>query len=430
MADSVVPTPAALRPSGPTRPTAANSPATTPMPAAPPASDPTEFGRVDADGTVYLRAPEGEVIVGQWAAGEPAEGLAFFGRKYDDLVVEVELIATRLAEGRASGEQVDAVVTKVREALAARSFVGDVVALERRCDELHEAAAAQREVAKAAKAAQREQALAARSVLAEEAESLRDSSSWKATTERYAAIVEEWKALPRADRGAEQELWKRISAARTAFDKRRRQHFSELDGQRKEAIAAKREVIARAEALASSTDWQRTGKQLRDLLEEWKKLPRASRSDEDKLWKRFKAAQDAFYAARSAAADAAEDALRVNIPAKEELLVEAEALLPITDLKAAKRTLRSIQDRWEKVGDVPRSDRGRLEGRLRKVEDVIRGQEQEAWSSASGTVATDAFAQALERLQEKRDAAVARGDAAAAADLEAQIASTKALLGG
>lgn len=430
MADSGVPTPAALRPPGPTRPRTSNSPASPPVPAALPASDPTEFGRVDSDGTVYLKAPEGEVVVGQWAAGEPAEGLAFFGRKYDDLVVEVELIATRLAEGRASGEQADAVVTKVREALAARSFVGDVVALERRCDELHEAASAQREVAKAAKAAQREQALAARALLAEEAESLRDSSSWKATTERYAAIVEEWKALPRADRGVEQELWKRISAARTAFDKRRRQHFSELDGQRKEAIAAKRELIARAEALATSTDWQRTGKQLRDLLEEWKRIPRASRSDEDKLWKRFKAAQDAFYAARSAAADAAEDELRVNIPAKEELLVEAEALLPITDLKAAKRTLRAIQDRWEKVGDVPRSDRGRLEGRLRKVEDVIRGQEQEEWSSTSGTVATDAFAQALERLQEKRDAAAARGDAAAAADFDAQIASTKALLGG
>jgi hypothetical protein len=420
MADTGVPTPAALRPTGPPRPAPRSSA---------PATDPTRFGRVDPDGTVYLLAPEGEVAVGQWAAGDPAEGLAFFARKYDDLAVEVDLIAARLADGRASADQAAAVVARVREALAARSFVGDVVALETRCADLETAAEAGREAARAQRAEQRAAALATREALAVEAEALSGSTSWKTTAERYAAIVEEWKALPRGDRTAEQELWKRISSSRTAFDKRRRQHFTEVDAQRKDAIAAKRAVIAKAEALATSTDWQRTTKQLRDLLDEWKALPRASRTDEDKLWRRFKAAQDAFYAARSAAQESAEDALRENIPAKEALLVEAEALLPVTDLAAAKRTLRGIQERWDKVGDVPRADRGRLEGRLRTVEEAVRSQEQSSWSSSRGTSATDAFAEALARLQQKRDAAEARGDAAAVAELEAQIASTRALLG-
>lgn len=420
MADPGVPTPAALRPSGPPRPIA--RPSTT-------ASDPSRFGRVDADGTVYLLAPEGEVVVGQWAAGDPAEGLAFFARKYDDLVVEVDLIATRLGDGRATGDQATAVVARVREALAARSFVGDVAALEARCAALESAAQAERDAARAQRAEQRAAAMATREALAAEAESLSGSTSWKATSERYAAMVEEWKALPRGDRATEQELWKRISTSRTSFDKRRRQHFTEVDAQRKDAIAGKRAVIAKAEALATSTDWQRGTKQFRDLLDEWKALPRASRTDEDKLWRRFKAAQDAFYAARTAAQESAEESLRENIPAKEALLVEAEALLPVTDLAAAKRSMRAIQDRWEKAGDVPRADRGRLEGRLRAVEDTIRAQEQAAWSSSRGTVATDAFAEAVARLQEKRDAAEARGDAATVAELDAQIASTRALLG-
>ena len=136
------------------------------------------------------------------------------------------------------------------------------------------AAEAAKQAARARKAEQREAALVVRRALADEAESLRDSTSWKATTERYAAIVEEWKALPRGDRGAEQELWQRISAARTAFDKRRRAHFSELDGQRKDALTRKRELIAQAEALSTSTDWQRTSKQLRDLMADWKNAPR------------------------------------------------------------------------------------------------------------------------------------------------------------
>lgn len=425
MADNGVPTPAALRPPTPAslRPAAGPpAPAVVPSPS-------LAHGRVDPDGTVYLRAPEGEIVVGQWAAGDPAEGLAFFARKYDDLVVEVDLIAVRLGDGRASADQADAVVARVREALAARSFVGDVLALEAKCDTLAAAAGIAREQAKARRAEERAAALAARETLATEAESLAQSSAWKATTERYAAIVEEWKALPRGDRASEQDLWKRISSARTTFDKRRRAHFSEMDAQRKDIIARKRAIIERAEGLATSTDWQRTSKSLRDLLDEWKGLARASRSDEEKLWKRFKAAQDAFYEARTAAQVASEEELRVNVPVKEALLVEAEALLPVTDLAAAKRALRGIQDRWDRSGDVPRSDRARLEGRLKKVEDVIRSQQDAAWSRSAGTVATDAFTQALERLQAKRDAAEARGDAAAASELDAQIASTRALMG-
>jgi hypothetical protein len=101
----------------------------------------------------------------------------------------------------------------------------------------------------------------------------------------------------------------------------------------------------------------------------------------------------------------------------------------VSDLKAAKSSLRSIQDRWDKAGDLPKSDRDRLESRLRTVEDTIRGAETKAWESTTTTVATDAFTQALARLEEKRDAAVSRGDAKAAADLGEQIASTRRLMG-
>ena len=412
MPDSVVPTPAALRP-----------------PAAMGSSDPSKFGRVEADGTVILRAPEGEVIVGQWAAGEPAAGLAFFGRKYDDLVVEIDLIERRLAEHRTAPEQAEVVLVRVREGLAQRSFVGDVAALESRCDRLAAAIESAKQEARARKAEQREAALATRRALADESEALRDSTSWRATTERYAAIVEEWKALPRGDRTSEQDLWQRISAARTSFDKRRRLHFAELDTQRKDAISRKRELIATAEALSVSTDWQKTSKQLRDLMVEWKAAPRASRADEDKLWKRFKAAQDAFYAARTASEDAEQESLRPNVAAKDALATEAEALLPITDLKAAKASLRSIQDRWDKAGDLPRPERDRIEARLKRVEEAIRSAESDAWKTSSGGVATDAFTEALERLQKKRDAAAKRGDDAAASALDEQIASTRALMG-
>jgi hypothetical protein len=417
MSEGGVPTPAALRP-----------------PALATSSDPSKFGRVESDGTVILQAPEGEVVVGQWAAGEPAAGLAFFGRKYDDLVVEIDLIDKRLADHRAPAEQAEAVLVRVREALAARSFVGDVQALTDRCDRLAAAVQEERAQARARKAEQREAALASRRGLADEAESLRESTSWRATTERYAAIVEEWKVLPRGDRSAEQELWQRISVARTAFDKRRRTHFAELDTQRKSALGRKRELIASAEALSASTDWIGTSKKLRELMTDWKNAPRASRVEEDKLWKRFKAAQDAFYAARVASEEAEQEALRANLPAKEALVAEAEALLPVGDVKSAKSALRSIQDRYDKAGDLPRPDRDRLDGRLKKVEDAVRKVEADAWQRTNPTTmarvesTANAFTDAVARLEAQRDAAEAAGNAAKVDELEVSIANTMALL--
>lgn len=422
------PTPSSPSPVGPTPPRVP-TPGALRSPAAAPASDATRFGRVEADGTVILLAPEGEVVVGQWAAGEPSAGLAFFARKYDDLVVEIDLIERRLREHRAPADQAQAVLDRVREALVARSFVGDVAALETRCATLEGLIGEERERAAARKAEQRERAMARRAELATEAEALADSTNWRGTSERYAAIVDEWKALPRADRGAEQELWSRISTSRTAFDKRRRAHFTEVESNRKSAISVKRDLIARAEALSVSTDWVATSRKLRDLMTEWKAAPRASRTDEDKLWKRFKGAQDAFYAARVAAEDAEQETLKVNVPAKEALVVEAEALVPVTDLKAAKAALRGIQDRWEKAGDLPKADRDRLERRLHAVEDAVRKQESDAWEKSAGTGGSNAFEQALSRLEDKHAAAVAKGDTATASALEAQIASTKALLG-
>lgn len=409
-----IPTPAALRP--PQRVVVGDS---------------SSFGRVDPDGTVYLKAPEGEVVVGQFAAGSPEEGLAFFARKYADLMVEIDLAITRLKDGRATAESGQQALTRVSEALAARSFVGDVALLEARCAEVRTLIDQARSAAKERKDQERQATLAARTALVDEAERLATSTAWRVTTERFAAIVEEWKTLPRGDRSTEQEMWKRLSGARATFDKARRAHFATLDVQRKEAMSVKRDLIAQAEKLATSADFGPTSRKFRDLLEQWKKAPRGSRGDEDKLWKRFKAAQDTFYAAMKAADSAKDAALAANVPAKEELVAQAEALLPPgEDLARGKSALRAIHQKWDAIGDVPRSDRARLEARLKKVEDAYRNAEREKWNESSSRLepAAQAFSDALERLQQQLESARESGNQARVTELENSIASTRALL--
>jgi hypothetical protein len=399
-----------------------------------PPSDPARWGRIGDDGTAYLQMPDGDVVVGQWAAGTHAEGLAYFGRKYDDLVVEVDLARFRLTEGRASAEQAAATSAHVRATLAEPTCIGDIPGLLSLCDELDALVDEHRSADRERRKAQKEEARLAREALVEEAERLATSTSWKSTRDRFAAILEEWKSAPRVDRSVEQALWKRFSAARSSFDKARRTHFTRREIERKEAVATKEALIKEATALQESTDWSGTTREYRRLMDRWKTAGHAGRTVEDALWQRFRAAQDVFFAARDAATSERDGEQQANLAAKIALVEEAEKLLPITDPNSAKKALRSLSERWEAIGHVPRQDRDRIEGRLRKVEDAIRKSEQDQWkrsnpeSRARAEDTTAKFEDALQRAEKKRDDARARGDESAAKAAESTIEQTRALL--
>ena len=114
-------------------------------------------------------------------------------------------------------------------------------------------------------------------------------------------------------------------------------------------------------------------------MREWKAAGPAPRDVDDALWKRFRGAQDTFFGARDAANAELDKEFAANAEVKEALLVEAEALLPVTDLEAAKTAFRDIAERWDAAGKVPRDRMKELEGRIRKVEQAIRGVEDEQW---------------------------------------------------
>ena len=72
-------------------------------------------------------------------------------------------------------------------------------------------------------------------------------------------------------------------------------------------------IVVEAEALSTSKDWGPTAGAFKRLMQDWKRAGRASRADDDALWKRFKAAQDAFFNAKDEVVAAAED-LRELLP--------------------------------------------------------------------------------------------------------------------
>ncbi len=392
------------------------------------------FGRVDDSGTVFLRLPDGsERAVGQWAAGEPEKALTHYATKYADLVTEIDLAATRLADDRSTPAAAEGTVKKVRGALAEPAFVGDLSALVARVGQLDVLINVKKVALAEQKAENKEKALAARTELAEEAEKLADSQSWRATHERFTEMVEQWKQIPRVDKAAENDLWKRLSTSRTAFDKRRRAHYQQLEATRDEAKAAKEKLIKKAEELSTSKDWGRTTKAYRDLMDEWKKAGRAGKSD-DALWARFRAAQDEFFKARNdvnaASRQEEEEALKVKL----ELLEQAEKLVPVTDPKAQRNTLRDIQEKWEKAGHIPRAQIRSVEGRMRKVEEAFRKADQERWKRSNPEPKTRAddtlarFTEAVEKYERALERAQESGDQAAISKAQGQVDNAKAML--
>lgn len=343
-------------------------------------SDWTTFGRVDADGTVYVKTAEGERVVGSWQAGAPEEGLAHFARRFADLVTEVDLTEARLKSGAADAAHSLATIRRIRASLAEAHVVGDLDALAARLDKLTTVAEEKAGEARAARDAARAEALARKTSLVEEAEKLAaESTGWKTAGDRLKEILDEWKTIRGVDKKADGELWKRFAAARDAFTRRRGAHFASLDAQRKEAQTAKEELVAEAEKLKDSTDWASTANRLKDLMTQWKAAPRASKETEQKLWERFRAAQDGFFTQRSEVFSARDNEQRANLERKQTLLAEAEKLDVDGDPRAAQKKLRDIQAQWHEAGRVPREAAAGLERRLRTMDDRVREAMDSAW---------------------------------------------------
>jgi hypothetical protein len=384
----------------------------------------TEWGRIADDGTVFVRTPDGERAIGSWQAGSVEEGLAFYQRRYDDLAAEVAVLEARLPT--ADPKAVAATATKLREALPEASALGDLDALDRRLAAVLEGVEKRYAERAQERAAAAEAAAAAKRELIAEAERLAASDDWRGTGDRFRALVDQWKGIRGVDRKTDAELWEAFSHARREFDRRRRTHFAELDKSREAAAETKQRLVAEAEKLADSTDWAPTARRFKDLMSEWKQAGRAARDVDDALWARFKAAQDGFFAKRSEVFSARDEEFRRNAEAKEALLAEAEQLDPASDLEGARKRLRSIHDRWEKIGKVPRESMGPLEDRLAAVERRVR----DAGSTGRTLTVTESplvvrLRESVAKLEARLERARAAGDDRLANETEQALATQR-----
>ncbi len=362
------------------------------------APDRSAFGRVAPDGVVFVKTPDGEREVGSYPGATASEALAYFARKYDEILASADLLHQRVSQTDISAKDAEESVARLTEQAHEPNAVGDLAALQARVDQICQAVESRKARESEQRAAAREEGRLHREALVAEAEKIaaqpEDKVQWKNSGARMRELLDEWKAHqrsgPRLDRASESAMWQRFSAARNSFDRARRVYFAQLDSQQSEARSAKERLVAEAERLAPSKDWAPTAGAFKKLMDEWRRAGRAGRADDDALWERFRSAQDAFFHAKDAVVAAEEESFRGNLEVKLALLDEAESILPVKDLEQAKASLRSIQERWDKAGKVPRADIERTEKAMRRIEQGVRDAEEKRWSSSNPEAAARA----------------------------------------
>ncbi|MDT5328149.1 MAG: hypothetical protein QOF25_5301, partial [Mycobacterium sp.] len=360
-------------------------------------------------GTVWLITSAGERQIGSWQAGDNEAAFAHFGRRYDDLHTEVTLMEGRLASGTGDARKIKSAAAVLAESLPTAAVLGDIDALAARLSAIVDQADASAQQDRARRDEHRVAQTARKEALAVAAEDIAaNSTQWKAAGDRLREILDEWRTISGLDRKTDDALWKRYSAARETFNRRRGSHFAELDRERVGARQAKEALCERAEELADSTDWGPTGATFRDLLTQWKAAGRASKDVDDALWARFKGAQDKFFSARNATNAERDAEFGANAGAKQTLLAQAEAI-DSSDPDAARAALRAIEDKWDAVGKVPRERGAELERRLRVVEKRVRDAASTGWTDPEAQARADQFRVRAEQYEQQAVKAEAAG---------------------
>ncbi len=189
----------------------------------------------------------------------------------------------------------------------------------------------------------------------ERAEVLAGSEEWRKTSDAFTALTDEWKSIGHTIHKKNEELWQRFITAKKTFFERKREHSGRIQQEQEHNFALKEDLVARAEALKNSRDWNATTQAYAALMDEWKKTGRVPKEKGDELWERFTAAQDVFFEAKKTHFSHQKSTLEHNYTLKKELFDRAERLKNSSNWSEVTNEMVDLLEQWKKIGPIPRS---------------------------------------------------------------------------
>lgn len=193
---------------------------------------------------------------------------------------------------------------------------------------------------------------------------------WREYEDQMEAIRKEWKSAGRVPRTKLNEVNMRFRVAVDEFYLQRRTFLRELSEEITPKLERMREIVAEADGLKESTEWQSTADKLKDLQKEWTVISKLGTrvGEAQKLWRQFRKACDTFFEAKKV--NHKHFSREENLARKLEIADKIEAL-EAKKLEDASAELAEIEAEWASVGPVPDEQKSevlnRYYGALRRL---------------------------------------------------------------
>ena len=176
---------------------------------------------------------------------------------------------------------------------------------------------------------------------------------WDEKTKELLSIQEYWKQIGFGPKKENEEVWQLFRTECDSFFAKKKAFFDELRSGFDAIVTQKEQIIAQANQLKESTDWKKTSEQLVALQKKWKNLGNAGQKNEQRLWKDFRSACDAFFNAKQGFYDEQDKLNETNLVAKRELISKIQEYVIAEDKQQALADLKEFTNTFNAIGHVP-----------------------------------------------------------------------------
>ena len=201
--------------------------------------------------------------------------------------------------------------------------------------------------------------LEAKTRLCEAAEKLADETDVISAFHQLQQLHQEYREIGPVSKELREEIWQRFKAASTVINKRHQQHFEDLRAREEDNLEKKTALCEKVEAIngeenKGSGDWERHTQEIIAIQAEWKTIGFAPQKMNVKIFERFRAACDVFFARKAEYFKTLKDSFKENADKKRALIEKAKALQDSTEWRSTSDKLIALQKEWKTIGVVPK----------------------------------------------------------------------------
>ena len=221
-----------------------------------------------------------------------------------------------------------------------------------------------------------EQNLLAKTELCEKAEKLAGErheqlKDWNDKTVEMEDALKLWKSIGPVPREQNDVIWQRFTAAMAKFYENKKEYLNTLRAQQNENYNLKIDLCIKAENLAANTqkEWRKATEELLALQKEWKTIGSVQKKQSEKIWQRFRAACDNFFARKTEFYNMRKDAGEENVIKRQGLIEEMKKLQFGEDNTKNIEMIQALQRQWNETGYTPSEIKNKLQQEFDKIVD-------------------------------------------------------------